>query len=53
MTDGLKFEPRKQMNGALKPEDVRILNLSWIMLQCLCCPDFYFKYVINLLRRTL
>jgi len=28
MTNGSKFEPRKQINKALKPGSVRILNLS-------------------------
>jgi len=31
------------MNKALKAGGVRILNLSRTILQCLCCPDFYFK----------
>jgi len=53
MTNGSKFKQRKQINRALKPGDVRILNLSRIKLQCLCCPDFYFKCFFNLLRRTL
>jgi len=52
-TNGSKFEPRKQMNRALTPGDIRILNLSRTILQCLCCPNFYFKYFFNLLRRTL
>jgi len=43
------------MNRVLKPGGVRILNLSWTIpvLQCLCCPDFYFKCFFNLLRRAL
>jgi len=45
MTNGSKFEPRKQMN--------RALNLSRTILQCLCCLDFYFKCFFNLLRPTL
>jgi len=36
MTNGSKLEPRKQMNRALKPGGVRILNLSQTILQCLC-----------------
>jgi len=32
MTNGSKFEPRKQMNRVLKPESVRILNLSQTVL---------------------
>jgi len=53
MTNGSKFEPREEINRALKPGGVKILNLSRTILQCLCCPDFYFKCFINLLRRTL
>jgi len=52
MTNGSKFEPRKQINKALKSGSVR-LNLSRTILQCLCCPDFYFKCFFNLLRQTL
>jgi len=50
---GSKFEPREQMNRALKPRGVRILNLLRTILQCLCCLDFYFKCFFKLLRRTL
>jgi len=32
MTNGLKFEPREQMNRVLKPGGVRILNLLWTIL---------------------
>jgi len=49
MTSGLKYEPRKQMNIALKPGCVRILNLSRTILQCLCCLNIYFKCFFNLL----
>jgi len=49
----IKIRTRKQMNWALKPGGVRILNPSRTILQCLCCPDFYFKCFFNLLRRTL
>jgi len=41
MTNGSKFEPREQMNRALKPGIVRMLNLTRIILQCKCCPGFY------------
>jgi len=40
MTNGSKFEPRKQMNRVLKPGGVRILNLLRTILQCLCCRIF-------------
>jgi len=53
MTNGSKFESREQMNRALKPEGVRILNLSRTIRQCIRCPDFYFKCFFTLLRRTL
>jgi len=53
MTNGSKFEPREQMNSALKPGSVRILNLLRTILQCLCCTDFYFKCFFNLLIWTL
>jgi len=53
MTNGSKFEPKQQMNKAVKPGGVRILNLSWTILQCLCCLDFYFNCFFNLLIRTL
>jgi len=53
MTNGLKFESREQMNRALKPGAVRILNLLRTIFQCLCCMDIYFKCFFNLLRRTL
>jgi len=53
MTNGSKFESREQMNRALKPGGVRMLNLSQTILQSLCCPDFYFKCFYNLLIRTL
>jgi len=53
MTNGSKFEPREQINRALKPGDVRMLNLSRTILQCLCCADFHFKCFFNLLIRTL
>jgi len=38
---------------ALKPGGVRRLNLLWIMLQCLCYSEFYFKCFFSLLRVTL
>jgi len=53
MTNGSKFKSRKQMNRALKPGGGITLNLSRTILQCLYCPDFYFKCIFNLLRRTL
>jgi len=53
MSNGPKFEPREQMNRVLKPEGVRMLNLSRTILQCLCCADFYFKCFFNLLIQTL
>jgi len=53
MTNRSKFELREQTSRALKPRGVRILNLSRIVLQYLCCPDFNFKCFFNLLRRTL
>jgi len=40
MTNGSKFDPRKQMNRALKPGVVRILNLSRTILQCFYYPNF-------------
>jgi len=52
MTNGSKFEPREQMNRALKPRGVGLLNLSRTILESLCCPDFYFKCFFNLLIRT-
>jgi len=53
MTNGSKFEPREQMNRALKPRGVRMLNFLRTIFQSLCCPDFYFKCFFNLLIRTL
>jgi len=53
MTNESKFEPRKQINRAHKPGGVRRLNLSRIILQCLCYSEFYFKCFFSLVRVTL
>jgi len=47
MTNVSKSEPREQMNRALKPVGIRILNLWRTILQCLCCPNFYFKMLFQ------